>query len=182
MEPQRQSWKADPHQWGEGKIHAIHEDGTRTLCGRALTAVPGKRVATAEYNCQACAQAIAIRERNEKNERAWKERQLQFDLGRMEREQRQEAENQKWWNWFREYLRSPEWSRRRRLVLERARGICEACGQRQATEVHHLTYDHVGNEPLFDLAAICHACHEALTEDDRRRRAIAAARGIPRRF
>jgi 5-methylcytosine-specific restriction endonuclease McrA len=41
--------------------------------------------------------------------------------------------------------------------------------QSRATQVHHLTYRHLGNEPLFELMAICRDCHEQLTEMDRSR-------------
>jgi ribosomal protein L37E len=45
-------------------------------------------------------------------------------------------------------------------VLERAEGRCERCGERRATQVHHLTYRRVGAEAFRDLLAICNACHE----------------------
>jgi 5-methylcytosine-specific restriction endonuclease McrA len=61
---------------------------------------------------------------------------------------------------YKQYLQSEAWRRRRELVLRRALGICEGCGQASATEVHHLTYDHVGNEFLWELVAICRDCHE----------------------
>ena len=63
---------------------------------------------------------------------------------------------------YRDYLLSPEWAKRREKVLRRANGICEGCGEARATQVHHKTYDHIYNEPLFDLVAICKACHESI--------------------
>lgn len=35
--------------------------------------------------------------------------------------------------------------------------------------VHHLTYAHVFNEPCFELRAVCHGCHDVITEIDRRK-------------
>jgi len=64
------------------------------------------------------------------------------------------------------YLRSPAWAQRRRLVLKRAGGVCEGCGERPPTQVHHLTYEHVGTEFLFELAAVCDECHDRLHEDE----------------
>lgn len=58
------------------------------------------------------------------------------------------------------YLRSPEWAKRRALVMKRCGGVCEGCMERPATQVHHLTYDHVGDELLFELVGICRECHE----------------------
>ncbi len=61
---------------------------------------------------------------------------------------------------YSEYLASPAWSTKRSAVLRRAGGVCEGCGASRPTEVHHLTYAHVGDELLFELVALCRACHE----------------------
>lgn len=63
---------------------------------------------------------------------------------------------------YQEYLKSDEWAERRTLVLLRAAGKCEGCGQAGATQVHHLTYAHVFEEFLFELIAVCRGCHERL--------------------
>lgn len=64
------------------------------------------------------------------------------------------------WEHYNSYLQSPEWRRKREKVLQRSKGICEGCGDRPATQVHHTTYAHVGRELLFELVAICDQCHE----------------------
>jgi 5-methylcytosine-specific restriction endonuclease McrA len=63
-------------------------------------------------------------------------------------------------DWYREYLKSDEWAEKRTLVMYRAGGICEGCRSRKASVVHHLNYDHVGNELLFELVALCRGCHD----------------------
>lgn len=72
-----------------------------------------------------------------------------------------------------DYLETETWARRRKFVLERDEYRCQAqldgCLGR-ATQVHHLTYDHRGNEPLFDLVAICRPCHERITRMDQEKR------------
>ena len=76
-------------------------------------------------------------------------------------------------NWFKKhtaYLRSPEWAERRANVLRRDGYICQACLQNPANQVHHLSYDHWGHEPLFDLTSVCKPCHNKLTAMDRNRR------------
>lgn len=73
-----------------------------------------------------------------------------------------DSQDEEWWDWYNNYLLSPEWSRKRDLVLRRANGICEGCGLARATQVHHKTYERVGHEMLFDLVAICSKCHEAI--------------------
>lgn len=62
------------------------------------------------------------------------------------------------------YLLSPEWKRRRELVLKRANYMCEGCGIKTAVQVHHLTYVRLYNEMLFDLVAVCLDCHKRIHE------------------
>lgn len=57
------------------------------------------------------------------------------------------------------YIQSREWKIIRNRVMERAQHQCEGCGQRYATEVHHLTYIHLGHEFLWELVAVCRDCH-----------------------
>lgn len=63
---------------------------------------------------------------------------------------------------YREYLQSSAWAKLRRQVLMRAAFICEGCGAKPAVEVHHKTYEHVGDEFLFELTALCKECHGRL--------------------
>ena len=67
---------------------------------------------------------------------------------------------------YSEYLASDVWEKKRQRVLMRARGSCEGCGEREPTEVHHLTYKHVTKEFLFELVALCHECHERFHDDE----------------
>lgn len=60
------------------------------------------------------------------------------------------------------YLGSPQWIEKRRAILQRDNYVCQACLNRKATQAHHLTYDHIFDEPLFDLVAICDVCHDRL--------------------
>ena len=64
------------------------------------------------------------------------------------------------------YLKSPKWKSKREAVLRRDGYICKACESRQATQVHHLTYQHWRDEPLFELVAVCKPCHEKITTMD----------------
>jgi 5-methylcytosine-specific restriction endonuclease McrA len=84
---------------------------------------------------------------------------LQERVRQRERESR-ETQREEWRLEYAEYLRSQKWSDKRQLVLRRAGGICEGCLASKATQVHHLTYDHVFDELLFELVAICDDCHD----------------------
>lgn len=74
----------------------------------------------------------------------------------------QEHFRAEWFRHYNIYLQSSDWKHRRKLVLERDNYMCKACGAGSATQVHHLTYDHVCMEPLFDLVSVCKSCHLAL--------------------
>lgn len=78
------------------------------------------------------------------------------------REAIEKASNQDWERWYGEYMRSTTWKEKRHRVFLRCHGICEACGVEAATQVHHLRYDNVGREPLFDLVGVCASCHKDL--------------------
>jgi 5-methylcytosine-specific restriction endonuclease McrA len=82
--------------------------------------------------------------------------------GRRQQQQQQSPQDADWQQRYAAYLASPEWQERRRLVLRRAGNRCEACLVQPAEEVHHLTYRHVGEEFLWELKAVCRACHKRL--------------------
>lgn len=75
-----------------------------------------------------------------------------------------ERANKKWRAQYDAYLRSPEWAQRRQLVVLRAQGLCEGCRSARATDVHHTTYIHAGEEFLFELVALCTTCHSSTTK------------------
>src|SRR5436190_24302797 len=81
------------------------------------------------------------------------------------RDREVQAARQRWNDhYYGKYLPSTEWRERRRLILLRAQGICEGCRLQPAWDVHHLTYENVGEEFLFQLAALCRPCHDRLHE------------------
>ena len=69
-----------------------------------------------------------------------------------------------------EYLKSPEWQEIRELALKRAGHKCQICGSNRNLDVHHNTYDSLGNEReyLEDLVVLCaehhQLYHDALSE------------------
>jgi len=60
-----------------------------------------------------------------------------------------------------QYLKSNQWKQRRAAALERAKFQCqfEKCGEKQSLEVHHKTYDRLGNEDPGDLIVLCRGHH-----------------------
>jgi hypothetical protein len=71
-----------------------------------------------------------------------------------------------------EYYKSREWYEKREKVLNRDHHICQACLENKATQVHHLSYEHFKNEPLFDLISVCGMCHDKLTQMSREKRGL----------
>lgn len=61
---------------------------------------------------------------------------------------------------YKAYRLTQAWKEKRDAVLRRAGGMCEGCGKKRATEVHHLTYEHIFKEFLWELQAVCRECHE----------------------
>lgn len=94
--------------------------------------------------------------------------QAQSDAWREKHDQEQARRKREWFEDYNVYLRSPEWRKRRAKVMKRAGGICESCLEAPAVQVHHTTYVHVKNEPLWELRAICEDCHELITKLDRK--------------
>ena len=65
--------------------------------------------------------------------------------------------------------RSPRWRALCSLVMQRCRNTCEGCGIAPATQVHHATYQHLGDEFLWELRGLCRDCHRrfhGIEEDD----------------
>lgn len=123
-----------------------------TLCGESSPAIAHKDLSDAE---RANAPRFDPDLRNRIYEVARQRWQMQHD-----REQSQFSS--RWWAWYDQYRTTAYWAERRRLVLERAGGRCEACGKERACIAHHLTYANVGQEPLYDLVAVCESCHADL--------------------
>ncbi len=58
---------------------------------------------------------------------------------------------------------SPQWKEIRRKRLDFDHGLCVFC-KAPAQDVHHVTYERVGNEGVEDLRSLCKICHDAVTQ------------------
>lgn len=62
---------------------------------------------------------------------------------------------------YREYLRTPEWRETRGTALVRADHACALdATHTDRLEVHHRTYDRLGEERDDDVVVLCHECHQ----------------------
>lgn len=124
------------------------------LCGETTTGALAYAKFTPELIAAMPPMDMEFREkiRNESRERQRQEQQerlAQFEVQRVEHTQK-----------YYEYLKTPQWHAKRKAVLERDNYVCRGCLTAQATIVHHLTYDHVFDELLFELVAVCKPCHD----------------------
>lgn len=62
---------------------------------------------------------------------------------------------------YSEYLHSESWTKTRDRIRQE-RKVCEMCGSDKELQVHHLTYESIGNEKDEDLILLCKNCHYAV--------------------
>lgn len=86
--------------------------------------------------------------KHEEGRKAMEDRRGEIAAHASERRQQKDA-----------FYSSGRWAWMREFVMKRSGGTCEACGARQAQAVHHTTYRHGLDAPLFTLRALCHPCH-----------------------
>ena len=60
---------------------------------------------------------------------------------------------------YHSYLQSPEWKSKVSLIKQRDK-VCQLTGATTQLEVHHITYDRLGNEDLSDLVLLSRSAHQ----------------------
>ncbi len=123
-------------------------------CGRSLGQTPRARLAQPMASLPAWDEDI-VESWDAVCQNYWERRRDWYETQR-------DAADREWWRRYNEHLNSEKWAALRRKVLARCRGICEGCGERPAAHIHHLDYARLGDEMLFDLAAVCLPCHERI--------------------
>lgn len=97
----------------------------------------------------------AISRDSEEWSRRWQENRADMQL-------QQKFRNAQWRAKYEMHLRSEKWRDICRRVKERDDGLCQGCRLRPGAHVHHLTYERMGDEMLFDLVLVCRGCHERI--------------------
>ena len=69
---------------------------------------------------------------------------------------------------YREYMNSPAWKEKRRQKFREADWKCERCGSAVNLSVHHVSYNHLKDEPMDDLVVLCRDCHAAIHGKERK--------------
>ena len=60
---------------------------------------------------------------------------------------------------YSEYMKSDKWKAIRLKVLKRDNNLCQACLDAPAQDVHHKTYENIGDELMYELISVCRDCH-----------------------
>jgi 5-methylcytosine-specific restriction endonuclease McrA len=68
---------------------------------------------------------------------------------------------------YNEYIKSPEWVTKCNQVKQRDGYRCLLCNSGERLEVHHRTYERLGNELPEDLSTLCHECHDLFSKHNR---------------
>lgn len=69
-------------------------------------------------------------------------------------------------NFYFDYMHSNSWLTRRRKRIEMDGYRCKICGSATNLNVHHITYENLGCEPMDDLVTVCKQCHANLHSTD----------------
>jgi len=76
------------------------------------------------------------------------------------------------------YAGSKQWRCRRDEVIQRQRFRCWRCQREERLQVHHLTYDHLGDERPSELVALCITCHGVVHQDEQEARRLFLPCGV----
>lgn len=65
---------------------------------------------------------------------------------------------------YAEFLQTPYWQSVRATMLERSDHRCHRCNAREHLQVHHISYEHRGDEMrhLELLVVLCRDCHASV--------------------
>ena len=75
-----------------------------------------------------------------------------------------------WWRWYKSYLKSDDWAKKRAGALKRGGYRCIECGSYgketdwrgrkiNPLQIDHKSYKHVGRELDEELRVLCLSCH-----------------------
>ena len=149
------SWDC-PHSLKQPTLY-VQRNGVRYVrhqCLRCGTSVKGPKGAELEKQGQCIDQLPPW---DESLARRWIDRKNHFEQTQQPFQARLDL--------YQQYLLSATWKSKRERVLQRDDHRCRACGDAQALEVHHKSYQNIGDEPLFELVAVCRECHQRLHQD-----------------
>lgn len=67
---------------------------------------------------------------------------------------------------YKEYLKTNHWKNTKdRMYKSKYKYECYCCGTKKLLQLHHKSYNRVGNEKLNDLIWLCGGCHNLVHKD-----------------
>lgn len=69
------------------------------------------------------------------------------------------ASREQWRLFYKSYIHSIEWGRKRQQAFEYHGRVCNRCGATRRLQVHHRNYHRIGDEAMDDLEVLCEDCH-----------------------
>lgn len=61
---------------------------------------------------------------------------------------------------YHQYLKSEHWKKVKTTTYTHRLYRCIFCGTRKGLQIHHITYENIGNEKPYDLVYLCNECHK----------------------
>jgi len=100
--------------------------------------------------------------REKRSQEIWQSKKFTLEQKRIETQQKQAQDHAKYKQEYHDYLSSAAWQEKRKSIISRDNGLCQGCLSRPIHDIHHLTYDNIGDELLFQLIGLCRPCHERI--------------------
>lgn len=90
------------------------------------------------------------------------EQEIKDNLEMIELLDSKRAEHVKNSSEYQAYLNSNEWQEKRQRIFNRDNFRCVKCGCSKNLQVHHITYENLGEEKDADLVTLCDKCHNSI--------------------
>lgn len=65
-----------------------------------------------------------------------------------------------WKKLYNDYLSSYSWNIKRDILIKKYDGRCQLCNSNKNINIHHRTYENLGDEKFTDLTVLCNSCHK----------------------
>lgn len=63
---------------------------------------------------------------------------------------------------YEDYLKTNHWHKKKAAYKQEHVYQCNMCDETGCLDLHHMTYERIGNEPFEDLLYLCKSCHRTI--------------------
>lgn len=82
------------------------------------------------------------------------------------------------WNTYNEYLKTNHWIKFKTQYAKTHPKVCNMCYGTKYIELHHITYERIGNESDTDVVWLCRKCHKLIHSIPNKNERISTGRFI----